>query len=630
MPTKYFSFTGDGWFPGASPDGQTIAFGGGGAHPAYVKVRTPDGQVHQMPVVDAREGRLLDNRIVTFVKPIDNVIAERYTWDSHTPDVPPVLSADDEKLDATNSFDADAEHWVGSEDQEAGTAKHGRLVIDGKVFGYGYGAAYTRGGWVVAPNWTDPNHPTIDVWRVEGTRSYSWPMHPAFNRYTVSDQGWVGFGYWGIPYVLAPNGAVVDVSHGWRSANGQPWPEGPPRLTHLPNGDIVAWTFTQRPDDGADFFFGRHLAFPIVPRKPGRVISGGGDWFDVRYANAAHYLVASNVGNCDAYSVADSEPLAELPELQADMPFSIDPHGVITDVADRIKRSCGIIQGDVGFQHKGDAKDWGAWLKFDGLSRWIGLWADGSGADDGKSDKTWMSPCCPWFPFEIGGATDPRWALYNADFDWENPSLPNTNENVFVSWWVGYGRRMGRVVTMCHAFHSLKPDPHNQKRLMGYLEFDFYDENGNVWWENWHQDDEGNWVLIQVAQPYPVVPVTEGFPAVPRPARFMSDAIVTAPKITIRDGYGVTSGRGWAARAQIQGVITKIVWRWRRHDIRGPWTHHDIVPAIVPVHPPGQRALDMLGFSSVFPAPGVYEIGVDCWGPMGHDGTSHQRLIEVQ
>lgn len=306
--------------------------------------------------------------------------------------------------------------------------------------------------------------------------------------------------------------------------------------------------------------------------------------------------------------------------IKPDSPFVGDPNGVIPDVLPRLRRG---TQGDDGrmlWQHKGDGSFDGAHLDYD--DKWIGLYDDGPEADQRTANKGWMSVPHLWMARRV---TSGWWALYNTEFLWEDGS--STNENVFVANYVGHGVYQGVPADQCHVFHSLKPDPLNSARLEGFLEFDFYNEaGGNQRWEEWHQDANGHWYLNRVTQPYPKVPG----PMTPpwRPQAMLADPIVTPPKITIRDGYGPTSGLGWQARATIQGVVTRISWRWRKQGTQR-WTRKDVVPAIDPTRPPDGRALDILHLSETFPEPGTYEIGVDCWGPKGRDGTTHRRVIEV-
>lgn len=94
------------------------------------------------------------------------------------------------------------------------------------------------------------------------------------------------------------------------------------------------------------------------------------------------------------------------------------------------------------------------------------------------------------------------------------------------------------------------------------------------------------------------------------------DLVLVGPKpaITIAPGYGPT-GRPleWHAVAQLSGGPTfGIVWRWRKQGTK-PWS----------------KKFDDNTTTVTVRDPGIYEVGVDAYGPGGTDGTATPRLIVV-
>lgn len=88
------------------------------------------------------------------------------------------------------------------------------------------------------------------------------------------------------------------------------------------------------------------------------------------------------------------------------------------------------------------------------------------------------------------------------------------------------------------------------------------------------------------------------------------------PTITIREDFGPKSGRApltWQATALITGDVTRIVWRWRK---QGDTTW--------------LKKTDDAHTTVTLTEPGVYQIGVDAFGPGGSDGTAIPRIITVR
>jgi hypothetical protein len=322
MATQLFSSSNaDLWWPVLHPNGDMFAAGGGGGFGLPPRVSLYRlGQGLRL-IGFGRLGRFVDPASLTFLRNVTDDKNDQRTYrfvvplatlpplDPRTglPLVDPPFTSND-AIAAANDFDADGPVWCGWLDREFSTGRAGRLVVNDNIVGYGYGGVSTKNGWIAVKN---PAAGKIEVWKKDGSARYKVDIPAEFNRFRVSSEGWVGFGYWGTPWIIAPNGAVVPIPHGWG------WPEGVPVLSHLPNGEVWAWTHTIRPEDGHSFIFGRHLQFPVVPKQVGRVIDYGASWLDVVHVDGQHRLVGSNdSGQAQLWSVPDAEDLQGLPVTQ--------------------------------------------------------------------------------------------------------------------------------------------------------------------------------------------------------------------------------------------------------------------------------------------------------------------------
>lgn len=508
MPTKLFEQTGEFQFPRLSPTGFRI--GAGASHASVITRFSPD------KTFTGRVARPLSDSLIAFIVDIEDSPAAQTAalmlWNGT--DAPPSDSGVPHDTVACNDFDAADGHWGAWLETERRTGQHGRLVIDGRLVGYGYGGVRTTNGWVASPNLTPtPDYPggRVEVFQIGGGVSYTVALHPEFNRWTCSTQGWVGFGYWGKPWIIAPNGAIVDVSHGWG------WPESPPVLVHRPDGKVYAYTHTIDPVSEQSYVFGRWLRFPIVPKIAGQVIPFGAAWLDARYVSGKTLLVGgTDVGYCAAWQVDDTEvetllPVTALPPPVTDVPWVADPKGTKFDVrtAWRASATAERVVNDRAFlwfrKSDGVAGDpqgaWGAWfdhtIDVDHEHPVAGLWMDSStgqllNADTPQPLNRWMTfqPNRLWFPL-VGES--PWEQEFSTGFHWREYVAGKIDPvATLMRFESGHAVIGGVIMRYRHTYDASTQD--------GYVKYSYYDKDMiERRWELWKTG-----VLVQFTQPVPI------------------------------------------------------------------------------------------------------------------------------
>jgi len=269
-------------------------------------------------------------------------------------------------------------------------------------------------------------------------------------------------------------------------------------------------------------------------------------------------------------------------------------------------------QGNVFWFRKGDPVandpqgDVGAWLDLDPATNNVGLLADSSTGEkiNGLNDWMYFDKARLWFPL-IG--TSGWSATYDCEFRWRHHAIAGKTtgdpKRVSMTFEVGRAVFQGVEVVYRHAYDASVDDSD--------VEYSYYDRNmREIRWEMWHKGS-----MVQHTQPVPFTG-PEAFVVAPRPQPYgpIGGQVVAKPTITIRD-YWPREGTAplrWQATAVTTGKISSIVWRYRKQGAKS-WT----------LKPDDSHT------TVTFTSPGTYEIGVDCFGPGGSDGTATPRLIVV-
>jgi hypothetical protein len=275
-----------------------------------------------------------------------------------------------------------------------------------------------------------------------------------------------------------------------------PWgQEGPARLVHLPNGATWAWSSTNN-RVGQSIVVGR----PLVPLANGQWASAKAciilenfpatslvvGW----WAEQNSFVVAgsANLGHttpCQIHVVPASTVRTSIPDPQpepdpVDIPFVIDPDGVIPDTLPRMKGSATTVRGDILWLHKnGDYVNWGAWHDYD--DKFIGLLADSSTGEmlpGGGPKSMYLKGPHVWLPRRAyTGWKD----SYDTQFVWIDGAWAIVRVNVRTD--VGHGMYNGVPVDLCHTYDPRSVDPKNPKRKAGFLEKTYSNDEEMVRWE---------------------------------------------------------------------------------------------------------------------------------------------------
>lgn len=247
---KIFSFRGDGWWPKLSADGQYIAFGGGGI---------PSEDVPPMvSVFHIQTGRRVlhqAGRAIHWMGPLEvcwlvnDGPMRDVMWGAQivSPDMAVVVRTPyDPLLVAANDFSASDAHWA------SWLAEGQRLVVDGVIVPGRYRGVDMSGRYLLTVH-VDRNRFSVfrDVYR-DGAEWRSYPLPERANSWTVSREGYIGYGYYWPSHVITPNGRDINITAAeW----GQ---ESVPLIVHVDSA-AWAWTHTVRPSDSVSIMCGRPL-----------------------------------------------------------------------------------------------------------------------------------------------------------------------------------------------------------------------------------------------------------------------------------------------------------------------------------------------------------------------------------
>jgi hypothetical protein len=209
------------------------------------------------------------------------------------------------------------------------------------------------------------------------------------------------------------------------------------------------------------------------------------------------------------------------PDPLPDMPFVVDPHGVVEDVWPWLVTGCTAVSpdGSTVWMHKvPDDPTWGE--HWDRDAALVGHLADNSGSGPYYLDgpRLWMPRRCV-SGYSQSYVTEYRWA------DGLHTTVPVT-----IRVDVGYGRYNGVEVRVRQIYDPRSPDPHNSKRMMGYQERNYLNAQGLIRFERYHDDTDGNTLLepAMTAQPWPVV--KDGIYVEPRRPKPYGPILPTPPE----------------------------------------------------------------------------------------------------
>lgn len=203
------------------------------------------------------------------------------------------------------------------------------------------------------------------------------------------------------------------------------------------------------------------------------------------------------------------------PVPEPDVPFIIAPGGQPFNAEAMLRKSCTAEQDGVLWFRKGDPFNgdaWGAWLDYDGTN--VGLLADSSTGQvtrGGRVKAMWLEGTRLWMPLKGRSGWS---ASYDCDFVWVDGT--RTREHVLVAVHAGRGVYKGIEVTLRHTYDPRRADPKNPRRHTGFLEYSYYNADGEVRWEEWQDDPNGVPQLVRVTQPVPSTG-KEAFVPPPRP-----------------------------------------------------------------------------------------------------------------
>jgi hypothetical protein len=245
---KIFSFRGDGWYPKLSADGQYVAFGGGGI--------PSQGTPPMVSVVHIQTGRRAlhqPGRAIRWMGPmevcwlVEDGPLRDVMWGAQivSPDVAIIVQTPyDPGLVAANDFAATDGHW-------ASWLAHGkRLVIDGQVFPGEYDRGVEMNGRYLLTVRADNRFIVL----LDGAEWRNYPLPDRANSWTISREGFIGYGYYWPSRVITPAWRDIHVTAAqWAE-------ESVPLIVHV--GALPMpwlWTHTVRPSDRRSLMCGRPL-----------------------------------------------------------------------------------------------------------------------------------------------------------------------------------------------------------------------------------------------------------------------------------------------------------------------------------------------------------------------------------
>jgi hypothetical protein len=245
---KIFNFHGDGWYPKLSPDGQYVAFGGGGIPsqgvPPMVSVvhiqsghrllHTPGRSIQWIGSKDVawlvEDGPMRDALWTAMIEGQGIVVQGR------TPEDPTRVAA--------NDFAASEGHYA------SWLAQGRRLVYDGEIIPGEYYGVELNGPYLLT---VDAGVNVFVIFR-NGVQFDSVPRPPRSNSWTISREGYIGYGYYWPSHVITPPGRDIHVTA------AQWGEESVPLIVHVGAMPVPwLWTHTVRPSDHRSLMCGRPL-----------------------------------------------------------------------------------------------------------------------------------------------------------------------------------------------------------------------------------------------------------------------------------------------------------------------------------------------------------------------------------
>lgn len=283
----------DAWWPVLSRNGQDLVAGNVALRAWHLPALTNESTPAHWSIGPGRNGRFIRRSVVTFTREISTLRHERWEYDLRTGEAR--VTQDDPALVAGNTFDADESgHWASWLQAGNRIAYDNRIISDN---GYGLCVA----GNQVA--YKDFNAGKFVVRNPSAGLFARYDLPADANNFTLSPEGYIGYGYYWPARVITTDGAVADVT-------ASPWRrEGVPVLCRA-NGVLWVWTWTQRPGDNQGIVMGRPFAAG-GPQHCVQVPFDADAWLSVSF-DGTYFVVAgcSSVGGTmECWLVSPNEPL---------------------------------------------------------------------------------------------------------------------------------------------------------------------------------------------------------------------------------------------------------------------------------------------------------------------------------
>jgi hypothetical protein len=298
MKQRVLARTGDFWWARLNATGDRLVCGN-----ASLKVLALDQPGVWWPVSEiGRSGRWVDPRTVTYITPITGTTARRFTA-AEIDGYNGRNAGGDLDLIAGNAFETNGSGaW-------ASWLAPNRLAIGNTLISLDATGLHAGGPYFVSASLSAPRRFLIYN---GGTFLHDLPLPPRANDWSVSEQGWIGYGYYWEARVLSPAGNDHDLTiTPWRQ-------ESVPQIVHLPTGETWVWTATVRPDTQQPLVLGRPLGAVTCIVLDGFPAAG----LSVVYADN-HFVVAGHDdrGNLQVWTVTADEarvPLAPAAPARGD------------------------------------------------------------------------------------------------------------------------------------------------------------------------------------------------------------------------------------------------------------------------------------------------------------------------
>lgn len=225
MSTRVYQSGPEGKVQAVSSDGEKVAIGDTSLQ--VVHVPNPDAI---WPLGAGRSPRFLDDDHVTWIRPIDLTHAQRYVADLRAFDGGQ-STGDKTGLVSGNDFEAAGGHWGSALIAGNEEASGRRIAFDNRILTLGRSGLRMAGRFQL----TIRQDTVFEVYE-NGVFVRQHPKPPDANEYQISTEGWITCGFYGVAHLITPDGQLHDITVA-------PWgQEGPPRLVHLPDGSVWAWS----------------------------------------------------------------------------------------------------------------------------------------------------------------------------------------------------------------------------------------------------------------------------------------------------------------------------------------------------------------------------------------------------